>query len=518
LSTQQEITEDTLGAMQAIAKAFTTGITTQTGITNYDLSGLVSLVPVVTPMRDLVAREKSDAGSKYAVWRAIMNATNSQPDPAIPFDYAASEIVMNEQDFQAAYKGIGYSGFVTQDAYDLGLGYADPYAVETFNVLNQVLIADDRKFIGAQSFPLAQPGQPTLTQNTSGGTIGATTTVYVAVAARTGSGWFWGSGNSQGNSNSGTSGGGSANSVSAFVPSVRGAVCYDWFQSATGATGSWYYYTTTTVNTVTMTKVISANQAVPSGTLFPDLTANWQGQAPTITTGTGAVVTNPAYTGPTLNLVADNGSGNPADYDGLLASLSGDYNGNGQWVTTGTGTGNPSSNHSLDGASLTLSGGSINEIEEYIFLALWQAVKCSPTAVMMNATVAQEVANLILGVNSATTFLNTDASGRISVTAGGRVGEIVNAPAGGKTVPIEVHVSLPPGTIVGRTDRVPFPNANITNVLAFRTLRDMSQFDYGVSRIANTPGGGPRREFEIKSLGAFANRAPVAMATIQNAA
>lgn len=499
MTTKQEITEETLAAMQAISKAQTVGITTQTGITNHDLTGLVSLIPVVTPMRDLTPREASKQGDKFAHWRAIMNATNSQPDPAIAFDYAANEIVMIEQDFQASYKGIGYSGFVTQDAYDLAIGYADPYAVETFNVLNNVLIADDRKLIGAQSFALARPGAPALTQHTTGGTIAATTTVYVGVAARTGSGWYYGTGNSQGNSANGTSGGGtSTNTVSALVTSVRGGVCYDWFQSADGVT--WWYYTTTTTNTVTMTKVITSNQAVPTGVGFPDLTTIWKGPAGV----------------PTFNASADNGSANAADYDGLLASLSGDYNATGQWVTTGTGTANPSSSTSLDGAPLTLSGGTITEIEQYIFLALWQAVKCSPTAVMMNAVQAQQIANLVLGSSSATTFLNTDSSGRISVTAGGRVGEIVNAPAGGKTVPIEVHVSLPPGTIAGRSDRVPFPQANISSVTAFRTLRDMSQFDYGVSRVANVAGGGPRREFEIKSIGAYVNRAPVSMATIQN--
>ena len=73
--------------------------------------------------------------------------------------------------------------------------------------------------------------------------------MYVGVAARTGSGCYYGSGNSQGNSNSGSSG--SNTSVSATVASVRGAVCYDWFQSANGTT--WYYYGTTTVNTITMT-------------------------------------------------------------------------------------------------------------------------------------------------------------------------------------------------------------------------------------------------------------------------
>ena len=137
---------------------------------------------------------------------------------------------------------------------------------------------------------------------------------------------------------------------------------------------------------------------------------------------------------------------------------------------------------------------------------------------MMNAQQAQEIANLVLGSSSATTYLNTDASGRVSVTAGGRVGEIVNAPAGGVTVPIEVHVSLPPGTIIARTDRVPFPQANVSSVLEYRALRDTAQFDYGINRIANTSGGGPRREFEIKSMGCFINKAPVAMASLQNVA
>ena len=184
----------------------------------------------------------------------------------------------------------------------------------------------------------------------------------------------------------------------------------------------------------------------------------------------------------------------------------------------GTGTANPSVWNSLDGAALTLTGGTVTEIESKIFLPLWQQVKTSPTALMMNAVQAQELANLILGSSSATTFLNTDASGRISVVAGGRVGEIVNAPAGGVTVPIEVHVSLQPGKIIARTDRVPFPQANINSVLEQRCLRDTAQFDYGISRVANTAGGGPRREWEIRSVSAFINRAPVAMAVLDNVA
>lgn len=490
------VTEETLAA---ISKAQTTGILETTGIYSYDLSELVSLIPVVTPFRDIVARKQSPDGNPYAVWRALMNLNSAQPDPSMGFDYAANEVQFQEQDFQARYKPTGYAGLVTQDAYDLAKGYGDPYAIATFQTLNQVLIGDDRKLLGGQSFALARPAAPTLAQHTTGGTIGAVS-LYVGVAARTGSGYYYGSGNSQGTSSLvSTFGSGSTNSVTATVPSVRGAVCYDWFYSADGST--WYYYTTTTVNTVTITKTINANQALPSATACPDMSTSWKGTASSV---------------PTINTAADNGSANANDYDGFIASLTGDYNGTGQWVQSGTGTANPSINNSLDGAALTLSGGSVAEIENLLFLPLWQQVKCSPTAIMVNAVQAQEIANLVLGSSAATTFLNTDASGRISTTAGGRVGELVNAPAGGVTVPIEVHTSLPPGTVLARTDRVPFPQANISSVLEYRALRDTAQFDYGISRVANTQGGGPRKEFEIRSVGAFLNRAPVAMAALQN--
>ena len=492
-----QVTEETLAN---IAKAQTTGILESTGIYSYDLSGLVTLIPVVTPFRDIVARTASPDGNPYAVWRAIMNLTNSQPDLSMGFDYAANEAVFLEQDFQARYKPTGLAGLVTQDSFDLAKGYGDPFAIATFNILNQVLIGDDRKLLGGQSFALKTATAPTLTQVTTGGSIAASTTVYVGVAGRTGSGYYYGSGNSRGASASGASGSGTAtNSITATTTALRGAVAYDWFQSSNGTT--WYYYTTTTTNTVTMTSVITSNNALPSSTLAPDLSTTWQGTQNSI---------------PTYLSTADNGSANANDYDGFMASLSGDYNGTGQWGTPGSGTANPSVFTSLNGAPLTLTGGTITEIEQYLFQPLWTQIKASPTALMVNAAQAQEVANLILGSTSATTYLNTDSAGRVNVTAGGRVGQVINAPAGGVEVPIEVHTSLPPGTIIARTDRVPFPQANISSVLEYRSLRDTAQFDYGISRIANTSGGGPRKEFEIRSVGSFIDRAPVAMGVLSN--
>ena len=135
---------------------------------------------------------------------------------------------------------------------------------------------------------------------------------------------------------------------------------------------------------------------------------------------------------------------------------------------------------------------------------------------MVNASQAQEIANLILGSSSATTYLNTDSAGRINVTAGGRVGQIVNAPAGGVEVP-----DRGPRLAASRHDRRPHrPGAvpagqHLSSVLEYRSLRDTAQFDYGISRLSG-PGGGPRKEFEIRSVGAFVCRAPLAMGVLSN--
>ena len=485
-----DTTEETLAA---IAKAQTTGILESTGAYSYDLTGIVRQIPVVTPFRLRVARQASPNGNPFAVWRAYMNRNSSQPRPSPGFDAPGNEVLFAEQDFQAAYKPVALAGLVTQDSFDVAKGLYDPYAEATFQVLNQVLIGEDKTLIGGQSFPLAQPGTVTIANATTGGSIPQSTTGYIGVAVRTASGYFYG-GQSQGRAS--VSSATPADSITTHVftgscAAVKGAVAYDWYYSTNGT--NFFYYTTTTVANVTITSVITADNPLPTN-------------LPLLHTAVPA--------GASFSTTADNGSGQPAELDGFLASLTADYTSTGQWATSGTGTPNPAIWTDGGGAALSLTGGSVTQISAML-LAIWNQVFCSPTAVMMNATQAQEIANLILSQPSAVTYLQTDEAGRVDTVAGGRVGYVVNVAAGGVTVPIEVHPHLPPGTIVFRTDRVPFPQANISAALEVRTLRDMSQFDYATSRVAGA-GGGPCKEFEIRAVEAFVNRAPVAMGVLCN--
>lgn len=482
------VTEETLALFR---KAQTTGLTEATGAYSYDLTGLVRQIPIVTPLRDLLPRVKSSDGNPNCVWRAFMNINNQQPSPLPGYDAGAAAMLYSEQDFQTPYVPVGLSTSITQDSFDLAQGLYDPFAEGSFQLLNQILLGEDKALAGAQNYALPVPGTVTWSTATTGGSIASGATTYIGVAPRTGYNYFFG-GNGQGNSahaNVGTTT--STNTATGSIAAVKGATAYDWFQSANGST--WYYYSTTTVATVTMTTTITASQAVSN---LVDLSTAL----------------------PTYNASADNGSFTTGSPNGLISSLTGAYlNSGGAYTTPGAGSSTVNPAQFTDGgaAALTLSGGSVSQIVT-MFQNIYNSVKCSPTAIMMNGLQAQEIANLILAANSATTYLQTDESGRVDVVAGGRVGSVINAIAN-TTVPIEVHPSLPPGTIVFRTDRVPFPQANVSNTLEVRTLRDYSMFDYGVTRSTST-GGGPRKEFEIRSMEAFVNRMPSAMGVLTNIA
>lgn len=480
-----QVTKDTVDAIQ---KAQTAGIGAGTGLYGVDLAPYVSLVPEIHRFRDTLPRVTPTDGAKFALWRAIMNVNNAQPNLAVGFDFAGGLVQISEQDFQAQYKPLAAGNSVTQDAIYLAKGLGvDPLALSVFQTLAQALNGEDKILAGGQSFALPIPAAPTLTQVATGGTIGAVTG-YVAVAPRTGENYSYG-GNGRGASASTTFASGTTNSIVASIAAVKGAVAYDWFYSANGTT--WYYYTTTTVASVTITKVISANQTIPN---LADISA---------------VV-------PTLSLTADNGSADANAPDGFIATLTGDYTSTGAFTTAGAANANGATFIDGGGAALGFTGNTVTQFDT-VFNALWATAKLSPSAIMLNATTLQEVTHLILSSSAANLYLQPDRESHLNITAGGQVSSVIN-PITGEAVPLEVHTSVPAGTALFRTDRVPWPQSNITNTLEVRTQLDWTEYDYGSSRIAATAGGGPRKDFEVRSIEAFVNRAPAAMGILTNIA
>lgn len=489
-----QITKETL----EIFKAATSGITSATNILGVDLADLISLVPVVTPLRDELARTGPNMGSDVAQWEALLNINNQQPKPSVAFDGAGRLSKNSLMKVTAPYFPMAMGYTVTRDAMARARGYADAKARAIYSAINQWKIGEDKMAFGAQNFALQRPAAPTLADNTTGGSIPLSTAVYVGVAARTGSGYYYcdgdetgsGHGNSQGNSATiTTSASLNTHSVSASIASVAGAVAYDWFVSANGTV--WFYYTTTTVPSVTVTSLIGANQTPPSATL-PGLST----------------------TVPTFNAAADNGSAGTHEFNGMLATNTGDYTtAGGPIVTHGSGTSSGAIIQDAAGAQFTVSGGGISQLDA-INVALYNSIQLGPSCYMVSSQESNSLGKLILNSPGAVTYLTmNDAAGRGEVVAGGRIGSYVNRLTG-EQVPIKLYPNIPPGTLVARRDTIPFPNADVNNVFEMRCLDDLYDYVYGSDRNS----GGPREDGEARAVETFINKAPVAQAVLQSIA
>lgn len=470
-----------------LIKAQTAGVTSSTGIVGVDLGDLVSLIPVNTPLFDSIPRKASTDGAKFAQWRVLTDITNLQADPGTAFDYAAPMALLNELDVSAPYGKLGFGYTVTRDAINFAKGYADARAIAVMNALNQYKIGAERKLLGGQVFALPTPAVATVTTSTTGGTIAATTAVNVRVAARTLSNFNYGGSTAAAAQGSVTTGAGTTNSAAATTAAIPGAVAYDWYVAG-------FYYTTTTVNKVAITSLPTANQSIPN---IPGLYGVAPTDVPTVDTSAKAT-----------------------DFNGLLATLAGDYatGGSTGLVTRGSGTNSGAAFQSLDGSPFTVSGQSIPELDN-LNSTIYNKIQASPTRYFVSSQEATSISKLLLSsAGGGTTFLTPNDSGRNSITAGGYIGSYVNKAAGGVPVPLVVLPHLAPGTLIAASDSgAPFAGANISNTLELRQLDDVQDYQYATNRAAGA-GGGPRHDGEVFSTSALVNKAPVGFGVLSNIA
>ena len=502
------VTEETL---QAFAKAVQAQIGANSGMYGVDLRGRVSLIPVNVPARNnssAFPRVQATEGDTLARWRSWLNVNNAQYSAAVGADFPGSATQFQEQDNFAPYKPLAKFGRVTLEALAFGRGYDDVLADAEIQTLMALFIAQDMAIINHQNWALPAQGTLTITTATTGGSIGATTPVYVTVAPRSGANYYEGGSGPAAAAVNVTTGAGTSNSVTVSWAAVKGAAAYDvYVGGATGAANQWYY-TTVTTGSVTVTSIPTAAAAVPTTSASLPLISSL---AP------GANVA-PLAIPPTA------GNGHPPTvdtsfsanyYNGVIAQSIGDYGATGP-VTPGSGTASGATFVDGGGAALTLSGGGISLLDT-LNDSLWASVQLSPTAYMLNSLQGDEISKLIMGSNSATTFLPpTDADARTNLSGGGFVGRYINRAAGGVPVSIEIHPRVAPGTIIARTDRVPFPASNIGTAFEVRTQYDSTRFDYAASANLGQQYGGPRQDFEIRSAETLVGYAPAAQAVASN--
>lgn len=488
----QGITEETLDAIQ---KALTAGVTVATNVTGYDLTKPVSLIPINTPWFSRVRRVNAGQGSLATHWKAFLNVNNNQPNPFTGLEGGGNYANISEEDIMALFQPVRLSGYVTRDAMALGRGYYDPKSLAVAQTLLQWRLADEKALLGGQNFALPAIGATTLTAQATGGTIGASIVVHVRVAARSTYNYYYGGSGIPSTDNSVTVSAGTVNSVLATWAAVKGAVAYDiWV--ANGA-GTFFYYGSTTVNTVTVTSMPVANATPPS---FPAF-------ATTLTNGQGTAVTAI----PTADF-----SYNSSAYNGLMASLAGDVGTGASLVTPGTGTASGATFQSLDGAKLTGTSGGITEIDNWL-QTIFDTAQVSPTALLMNSQQAKDIKNHIWGGGNAVTYLDPQSNGRVGATAGGSFAHYINGSSGGDILEIIVDPQMPVGTVIAICEMVPYPDSGISNPFELRTLQDVTQFDYGAPLVVGA-NGGPRDIWDVSSIETFVNRAPVTCGVLSNIA
>lgn len=500
----ERLTKETLDMLQ---KSATSGILEATGAWGVDLSGFTALVPVNVPARNNTSafpRVIAGEGSPVALWRTWLNINASQPSGNVGMDYAGAMTKFQAQNVYAPYVPVAMAGRVTLDAVAVARNYVDALAQGELQTLNQLFIKQDMNIINSQGWALPAVGTVTLTQGT-GGSIPTSTNVYVAVAARSGANYFEGGSGTCTTANMTTTA--ASATVTATWAAVQGAAAYDVYAGSSATTTAQWYVGTTTTTSFTVSAIPTAAASLPNLALLSTL-APGSGVSP---------LSQPPVAGDGHPPAADT-SYSSNYYNGVIASSLGDYGSNGP-VTPGTGTASSGATFiDFGNKAPSLSGGGIDVLDQ-VNDAIWASVQLSPTAYMVNSAQGDEISKQILSSDSATTFLPpTDSDARTNLAGGGFIGRYVNRAAGGVPVAIEVHPRVAPGTIIARTDRVPFPGSNIGTVFSVRCQYDTMRFDYAANYDPSTNGGGPRYDFEIRSMETLVNAAPVAQAVVANVA
>ncbi len=498
LSLSQMTSRTVAAAKMAVQKAATAGILTSTGGSGLDLAPFVSLQPVETPFYNTTPRTAVAQGSFQTVWQTYQNVSALQKYGFTSANNASVEMTNQIQTNANPFGKTGIRQVISLDALAQAEGYVDLYSFGVMQTILQKLIQEDILMLNGLNFSLGTPVAPTVTASATGGTIPASTAVNVQVAVRSGLNYY--AGGSTIASAIGTvttASTGATNSATATLsPTPDLGVAYDWFVAG-------YYYTTTSLPTVLITSIPTANAAVPNVASLPLL----------FEAGQVAITSVPNV----------DTSYDPNGWAGLTASILADLTSVGSpsvpanYTTPGTGVSQGAYHLNLAGGQLTADGPQIVQINDAV-LSLYNTYQMSPTRILMAAQQFSDISTTILGtVNAVNYFDPTSVSQHRGLVIGGSTPVYVD-PTTGAAIPIQVQPHLPPGIMVLMSDVIPFPASNVGSSVEVRTQYDNFLFQYGVTSSPASGPSGPRWDVEISSRETFVNYAAPTMQVISGIA
>lgn len=421
-----------------------------TGLTFYDLeAGAKFLYPILTPLRNEIPRV-SGKGGIQANWKAVTGINTSGIRIGVSGGNRGAVIAVTTADYAAAYKGIGLESNVDFEADYAARGFADVRAIAAKSGLEALMLGEEQLLLGGNgTVALGTTPTSSVTVNASGGALAATQ--YVNVVALTLEGYanssvaagiptqitrtnadgsvdtFGGGSARVSAQTTATISSGTANSILATVPAVKGAVAYAWFWGSTTTNG--VLGAITTVNRVTITGAAAGTQLMTS---------------------------LPAADNSTNNLV----------FDGLITQIA--------------KTGSNSYYRSLDGSEFTAdNAGGIVEIDTAL-KHFWDNYKLTPDTIWLSSQEALSISRKILagGSNGAYRIVVNMEQGMLA--GGVMVATYLNrfSMAGANVLKVRLHPNMPAGTVLFTTKTLPYPLNNVNNVMQVRTRQEYYQIEW----------------------------------------
>jgi hypothetical protein len=465
-----QITNETRAMIRAmladpeIRKAYNTSL----GLTAYDLQPQAkSLFPVITPLRNQIPRNFSNVRGDVAThWKAITGINTGAMTAVVSEGRRGGSVTTATQLLQVSYATIGLEDQLTEEAFLAARGFDNLEAIVPRNLLWALMIQEEIQIMGGDNtLALGTTGTPTLTGSTTGGTLTNQTWSVIVVGLS-----FEGYQRALVNLNV---------PVPTITRTVVGQGAAIGPVTETVAGGVAQKSANATVATTGSTGSIAATWAAQTGAVAYAVYWGLSGAEVlgAITTINSYVITAAAGGSQTAASLpsADNSyyNNNPIGLDGIWTYINKNLGSYLSTFATGVaGTGTPLTS---DGA------GGVTELNT-AFKSMWDNYRVSPDELWCNSQEIASISKLVISGGGAPLYRfvmdglqgAAGSNDKNKINAGTIVGSIYNryTMEGGREIPIRLHPNMPPGSIMGWTQNLPYPMSNVTNVLEVRGQRD----------------------------------------------
>lgn len=425
------------------------------GLTAYDLEKpAAKIVPVVTPLRNMCPRVKSNAGDTATRWKAITAVNTNNTHPGVSEGRRGGVIGDAVADYTASYVGLGLENSVTFEADYAAESFDDAKARAVENLLYAAILKEEEVLLGGNaSVALGTTGTPALTKGGSGNTL-PTLTYSVICVALTFDGYrrtSLASGIDQVVARTSADGLGDENinggcaiksaaatlaitlgeALTCTVAAKKGAVAYAWY---VGGAGSEKLEAITTTTQVTFSKPLA---------------------------GTGQAASDLAST--------DYSKQDGWVFDGFLYTALGSSASYYKAMDPATAT---------TGNKLVADGkGGVNQINDALGW-FWDNLQLQPDAIWANRQEINTITSLCVGsATSPFRFNVTGGSAQGSLVGGGKVTEY-QSPVDSSIIPINIHPKMPAGCIMFTTRKLPYALNNVPEVFRLKARREWYQIEW----------------------------------------